>query len=301
MNLRQNPKRKSIQDIGTAKIYRKYTDKSRNSIKYVKRIEKEAAIEANMVKLLTIVKNDNPAIHLQFWQENLRSDYPVIEIRRSNLINGGFGVFVTDNCYFLPIGLMFIPNCIEAPHNEPAEKDTIMSHYQFAVFDGNKKSYIFPTLEPNPKLPCAQFINTPLRKTQGEYSNGICDGCVQAMHLGNARLLGRYPGGFKSHRIIYPGFEVLGTYMSSHRLPIIKDYYQRRTSYEKNWKDATQEASRKERLCIQEIKEQFKDQITYWRKYASKIHFKLLTDDAIINTNDFDKTPNDLYDEDFEL
>jgi len=78
----------------------------------VNHVEKEAAIQANMIKLLTIVKSDNTDFHLIliFWQENLRSYYPVMEIKQSNLVKGGIGVFVTDNCIFLPKELMLIPH-----------------------------------------------------------------------------------------------------------------------------------------------------------------------------------------------
>jgi len=38
-----------------------------------------------MIKILTIAKSDDPSLHLNFWKENLKLDYPVIEIKKSNL------------------------------------------------------------------------------------------------------------------------------------------------------------------------------------------------------------------------
>ena len=50
---------------------------------------------------------------------------------------------------------MYIPHSLEEPQPNPAEEGTPMSDYQFAVYKGNAKSYIFPTLDPNPKMPYA--------------------------------------------------------------------------------------------------------------------------------------------------
>jgi len=54
-----------------------------------------------MIHLLTIVESNNPDLHLSFWQKNLTSDYPVVEIKKSNLLIGGFIDFVIDNCVSL--------------------------------------------------------------------------------------------------------------------------------------------------------------------------------------------------------
>jgi len=117
---------------------------------------------------------------------------------------------------------MFIPRSTFALQDSQAEVGSIMSKYQFAVKCQIRTCYIFPTLEVDASLPCAQLIDTPLRKTQGYYNNNT-------MHVGNVTLLGKPPGGFRSHTIIYPGFEVLGPFMSSYRLPIAEDYWTNRS------------------------------------------------------------------------
>ena len=76
-----------------------------------------------------------------------------------------------------------------------------MSQYQFALRQGGKIVYLFPTLDADSSLPCAQFINSPLRKTQGKYSQEVNPQCQQAMHRGK-----KPPGGFRGHKTIYPGF-----------------------------------------------------------------------------------------------
>jgi len=43
-------------------------------ISYIEYVKKQAAFEANTIKVLTIAKSDDPSLHLNFWQENLRSD-----------------------------------------------------------------------------------------------------------------------------------------------------------------------------------------------------------------------------------
>jgi len=101
LSLRQNFKRKSMEVLGSVKVYKKYTDWNYKSSKYRKHREKEIAIEANMIHLLTIVKSYNLEPHLSFRQKNLKSDSPFLDIKRSYLLNGGLGVFVTDNCVSL--------------------------------------------------------------------------------------------------------------------------------------------------------------------------------------------------------
>ena len=282
MNLRKHPKQKTIHDAGTVRSGKKYNEKRLKKIWYTKHVEKKAAIDANMIKLIAIDKCKNPLIHLKFWQENLQSDYPVVALRKSNLKHGGLGVFVTDNCYFLPGNLMYIPNCNQDYHDEPAEKGTVMSAYQFALRTKGKTVYLFPTLEPNPTLPCAQFINTPLRRRQGHYSNNVDPECRQAMHIGNVSLLGKPPGGFRGHQIIYPGFEILGPYMSSYHLLEVDDYQTNRATYEDRWIKETQEAISRERDWISEIKQKCGTQICQWIKAASLKHYKLTQEPAII-------------------
>ena len=224
-----------------------------------------------MKRLLSVVKDDNPASHLEFWKENLQSDYPVLEIRTSNLVNGGLGVFVTDNCFFLPKRLMILPNCNTDPQEHPADKETLMYMYQFAVYHRNRVVYIFPTLEPDSSLPCAQFINTPLRRTQGVYTTNIVPHCRQAMHIGNVKLLGKLPGGFITHRIIYPGFEILGPYNSSYRLPSVPDYWEKHEEYEKIWCKETQDAISNEQTWVNEIKTKHSAKFEIWKKAAFDI------------------------------
>lgn len=275
MNLRNNPKQKSLYYAGTIKSGQKENKRKLRRERYARKIAKETAITSNMMKLIMVAQSNDPLVHLEFWKENLQSDYPVIEIKKSNLTYGGIGVFVTSNCFFLPRNLMYIPHSLIEPQLNPAEEGTQMSDYQFAIYKGNAISYIFPTLDPNPKLPCAQFINTPLRKTQGYYKDNVSEGCLQAMHTGNVSLLGRYPGGFLGHQIIYPGFEILGPYMSAHHLPIVSDYHHNRVNYDKRWKDETKEALKKQGNWVKEIKENFKKEITYWKKAAHNIYLKL--------------------------
>jgi len=224
-----------------------------------------------MIKVLTITKSDDPSLHLNFWQENLKSDYPVIEIKKSNLKNGGLGVFATDNCIFLPKGLMYLPNVDGQPRDTPAEEGTTMSNYQFSITLEGRTKYIFPTLEHNSQLPCAQFINTPLRKTQGHYSTEVNPNCKQAMHVGNSVLLGKFPGGFRGNQVIYPGFEILGSYSSSYCLPKAEDYDRKCKDYEKQWNEETQIALQKERRWRTEITTKNQKKINYWRKFASSI------------------------------
>ena len=80
VSLRQNSKRKSIKDLGSVKVYKKPTERNYKSTKYRKHTEKEIAIEANMIDLLTNVKRNNPDPHLSFWRKNLKSDYPILKI-----------------------------------------------------------------------------------------------------------------------------------------------------------------------------------------------------------------------------
>ena len=224
MRLRQNPKRTNSYEAGSVRDKRKYYKKKIRRVRDIQRTEKEAAIHANMIYLLTIAKSEDPALHLFFWKENLKSGYPVVTIRRSNLTKGENGLFVTDNCIYLPEGLMYIPNCPEGPRNEPAEEGSVMSMYQFAITYRGKMAYLFPTLEPDSSLPCAQFINTSLRPTQGNYSDNVNQQCRQAMYQSNVKLTGNRFGGFIGTKRIYPGFEVLGKYSSSYLLPQVEDY-----------------------------------------------------------------------------
>ena len=153
MKLRRQPKQKQCYEAGPVRNVGKKYHQSLKRIEYIKSIRKQAAIDANMIKVLTIAKSDNPSLHLNFWQENLKSDYPVIEIKKSNLKNGGLGVFVTDNCIFLPKGLMYLPNVDGQPRDAPAEVGTTMSNYQFSITLGSRTKYIFPTLDPDNQLP----------------------------------------------------------------------------------------------------------------------------------------------------
>ena len=298
MELRQNPKQKSIHDIGTARSYKNYNEKKLRNIWHVKCIEKEAAIKANMIKLLTVVKSDNPYIHLNFWQENLRSEYPVIEIKQSNLVHGGVGVFATDNCIFLPKGLIFIPHSNTELQETPAPPGSKMSNYQFAVKCENKTYYLFPTLEVNASLPCAQFINTPLRKKQGYYDHEVRSTCKQAMHIGNVKLFGKPPGGFRSHKIIYPGFEILGSYMSSYRLPRAIDYWENRKNYNDEWIKETRKANTKQRSWISKIKKKNQTKIKEWINSDSILHCKLTQAHPILNLVDSTESEDD-EDDDF--
>jgi len=52
------------------------------------------------------------------------------------------------------------------------------------------------------------------------------------MNLNNATLLGRNPGGFTSRQVIYPEFEILGSYSSSHRLPTAPYYTANNQDYD---------------------------------------------------------------------
>jgi len=165
MELRQNPKQKTIEDIGRVRNNKKIHARKHKRYIYLRKNEKEAAITANMIKLLTIAGSINPEDHLNFWRENLRSDYPVIELGTSYLVNARLGVFVANNCVFLPNGLMYNPHFIQEPQETAAENPP-MSLYQFMIETGRETAYILPTLEPDASLPCAQFINTPRRKLQ---------------------------------------------------------------------------------------------------------------------------------------
>jgi hypothetical protein len=160
MELRQNPKQKKIEDNGRIISNEKFHARRRAREKYLRRNQKEAAITANMIKLLTIAGSINPEDHLNFWRENLKSDYPVVELRKSNLVNAGLGVFVTDNCVFLPNGLMYIPHSIQEPQETAAESPP-MSLYQFMIETGRGTFYIFPTLEPDASLPNEPLISFP--------------------------------------------------------------------------------------------------------------------------------------------
>ena len=300
MELRKNPKQIIIRDAGPIRNHKKRHERKKYKIWNNKRLEKQAAIEANMISLLTIAKINNPDLHLNFWRENLRSDYPVIEIRKSNFVNGGLGVFVTNNCVFLPSGLMYIPNCIEEVQHEPAEEGTTMFMYQFSISTRSGPAYLFPTLEPNDKLPCAQFINTPRRKTQGFYSEGVDPNCAQAMHLGNVRLLGKFPGGFRGHKVIYPGFEILGPYMSSYRLPTAEDYWENRNIYEERWEVDTKNAITRQRAWLEEIQKRDGEKIDYWRGVALEIYPRLLEKDPMFTFGSSDEV-DDTEDDDFRL
>jgi len=60
MELRQNPKQKKIEDNGRIISNEKFHARRRAREKYLRRNQKEAAITANMIKLLTIVGSINP-------------------------------------------------------------------------------------------------------------------------------------------------------------------------------------------------------------------------------------------------
>ena len=77
MGLRENPKRKTIHEAGVIKSGKKENQKRLRRIWYQRQVAKQAAIDANMIKVLTIAKSNNPSLHLNFWQENLKSDYEV--------------------------------------------------------------------------------------------------------------------------------------------------------------------------------------------------------------------------------
>ena len=282
MKLRENPKRKTIYDAVLTESRENRNMKRSKQVRYRRQVKKQAAIDANMIQLLTIAKSKNPAIHLAFWIENLRSDYPVIEIRKSNLIKGGLGVFATKNCLFLPRGLIYAPNCNDGPHSEPAEASNPMYLYQFAISQGGRTSYLFPTLDPDPTLPCAQFINTPLRKSQGTYKDNVKEKCHQAMHINNAKLLGKYPGGFIGIKTIYPGFEILGSYMSSYHLPTSMDYRDNK-DFNDQWLSETQKAIDEEKERISIFKNKKKEKIQYWLRYARRNNCKLVPNDVIIS------------------
>lgn len=299
MKLRRKPKQKSTYYAGEVRSGKMESKKKLRRKRYMREVSKATAIESNMIKLLTIANSNNPEIHLRFWEENLKSNYPVIEIRESNFINGGLGIFATNNCIYLPKNLMYIPNFPGKPQTKPADENSEMSKYQFAVYIKNKLNYLFPSLEPDPKLPCAQFINAPMRQTQGNYSDCVDSECHQAMHVSNARLIRNYPGGFQGLKRIYPGFEILGSYSTSHRLPKVEDYNQKIKSYQKQWKKETNKALKKERDWIIEIKEQKKAQIAHWEAAAKEIKFRIIEDQSIKTVDDFEDISNDEDDEDF--
>ena len=293
MPLRPNPKRKIIQDAGEVRNSKKYHMSKLNRANYSKRVERESAIDANMIKLLKVAKSRKPEDHLNFWKDNLKSDYPVVEIRKSNLVHGGYGVFVTNNCIFLPSNLLYIPNSELEPQNQPAVEGTEMYMYQFALSTGRKTSYLFPTLERDGSLPCAQFINTPLRKTQGHYSDGVVDQCRQAMHIGNVSLLGKFPGGYIRHTLIYPGFEIIGPYTSSYRLPIAQDYHENRSTYEERWQLETQIAYNREQAWLREIKHMNKEKIEHWQRLGREMSREIIKEVIILTVEDFKDDDDD--------
>lgn len=290
MKTRRNPKHRNIYEAGNVKDYENKNKKRLRQIWYIRKVAKQAAIEANMIRVLTIAKSNDPTLHLQFWLENLRSDYPVIELKKSNLKHGGLGAFVTTNCVFLPKGLMYLPNLDGPIRDEAAEPGSIMAKYQFAIKHEGRTKYIFPTLEPNTKLPCAQFINTPLRKTQGKYSAEVKPNLHQAMHIGNTRLLGRSPGGFIGNQVIYPGFEILGSYCSSYSLPTVADYDINRKEYEKHWKEETHNALVEERKWKRNYREHNRKQIKHWEAFASSVRCKVTQEEPIITIEDYESS-----------
>jgi len=283
MKLRQNPKRTTTHEAGPVEDKKKYYQKKIRIVRDIQRTEKEAATNANMISLLTLSKSKDPALHLRFWQENLRSGYPVVEIRRSNLLKGMNGLFVTNNCVFLPKGLMYIPNCPEGPQNKPAEEGSAMCMYQFAITHQGKMAYLFPTLEPDSSLPCAQFINSSLRPSQGNYSDNVNHNCRQAMQQSNVMLTGSGFGGFIGTKDIYPGFEVLGKYSKSYALSKVEDYDANRAAYMEKWERDTQVASSQQTAWISEIKQKNKKRIAYWKDAAKIVSCKLIIDNPIIS------------------
>jgi len=127
MYLRVNRKPRKIHEAGP--LESREIEITGRPIRFRRHVFKKATAESNMLRLLTFAKSDKPELHLNFWQENLRSDYPVVVLRKSSLIDGGLGVVVTNNCVFFPSELMCIPNCNQAPQYLPAEKGTLMSLY----------------------------------------------------------------------------------------------------------------------------------------------------------------------------
>jgi len=61
----------------------------------------------------------------------------------------------------------------------PADANSEMSQCQFSINRNATEYFIYPTLEPDHKRPCAQFINAPLRKKQGHYTEEVGIHCRQ--------------------------------------------------------------------------------------------------------------------------
>jgi hypothetical protein len=58
--------------------------KRSNRTNYIKGIEKKSAFD--MIKLLRVAKSKKTEKHLNFWRDNLKSGYPVVETRKLNLV-----------------------------------------------------------------------------------------------------------------------------------------------------------------------------------------------------------------------
>lgn len=269
MELRRSRKSNEIYEDGQLRDQNEYKNSMKNKKKYQRHLTKKTAIQVNMIRLLEVVESKKPTVHLDFWKENLQSSHPIIEIRKSNLLHGGFGVFVTDNCLYIPKGLMFLPNCIEPPQYNPASSGTKMSLYQFSVKYKGKEFYMFPTTEVDGTLPCGQFINSPLRPSQGNYIDCITPKCRQAMHEANAELLGKVPGGFKSIKEIYSGFEVLGSYGTSYHLPEVEDYQKNKDKYKLIWIKETRAAIAKETIWKKTLKNRNMKSLQQLKDYLS--------------------------------
>jgi len=78
LSLRQNSKRRSIDDVGSVRVHKKWNDRNYKSRKYRKHRETENKIDVNIIHIIIIVFNDNFDPELSFWLTNLKSDFTIL-------------------------------------------------------------------------------------------------------------------------------------------------------------------------------------------------------------------------------
>ena len=146
---------------------------------------------------------------LAFGRKNAVEGAPMFVVRKSQIKDGGLGVFVSKNQFYLPKN-MVIP--YEGVMSNVPASDKLGRKYQVQV---SNSTYMLGVTLYEKGLAWGNWINSNIKESipKRDVADMVVDGCVQNMQVANSKIITHDGEAYiRTLKRLLPGEEVLCTY-----------------------------------------------------------------------------------------